>query len=88
MYYSELENYVYPKIFVLCIIKNWRNMFTSRYLYYVYLKLENYVYPQDICIMYYSELEKYVYPKILVLCIIQYLRIMFIPRLVNQTIEN
>ena len=88
MYYSELENCVYPKIFVLCIIKNWRIMFTSRYLYYVYLKLENYAYPQDICIMYYSELEKYVYPKILVLCIIQYLRIMFTPGLADLTIES
>ena len=63
MYCIELKNYVYPKIFVLCIIKNWRIMFTSRYLYYVYLELENYVYLQDICIMYYLEFENYVYPK-------------------------
>ena len=63
MYYLELENYVYPKILVLCIIKNWRVMFTSRYLYYVYSVLENHVDPQDICIKYYLEFENYVYPK-------------------------
>ena len=30
MYYSELENYVYPKIFALCIIKNYRIRFTPK----------------------------------------------------------
>ena len=30
MYYLELENYVYPKIFALCIIQNMRIMFIPR----------------------------------------------------------
>ena len=30
MYYLELENYVYPKIFALCIIQNKRIMFIPR----------------------------------------------------------
>ena len=30
MYYLELENYVYPKIFALCIIQNKITMFIPR----------------------------------------------------------
>ena len=30
MYYLELENYVYPKIFALCIIQNMRIMLIPR----------------------------------------------------------